>query len=57
MYRGSETSLLGTKSDYTYYHGKDGLGDWPDTNPPDPSLVKPQHGVQVLLDLVNEHKG
>ena len=58
MYRGVDRPLIGSTSQTaSYYHGKDGLGDVPGENIPDPSQIQSEHAVLALIRLVNEHPG
>ncbi len=57
VYKGADKSLIGSQGDSTFYHGKDGLGDAPDAEPVDESLIKPEHAVTALLSLASKHRG
>ena len=41
----------------SHYHGNDGLGDAPNHEPVDGTLIKKEHAVNALLRLVNENPG
>lgn len=40
-----------------YYHGYDGLGDCPDEEAPDLSIIKKEDGVDTLIQLSKEYTG
>ncbi|WAR05360.1 RIHA-like protein [Mya arenaria] len=40
-----------------YYHGSDGLGDVPDPEAPDKSLIQSEHAVNALIRLSKKYKG
>ncbi|XP_019621061.1 PREDICTED: uncharacterized protein C1683.06c-like isoform X2 [Branchiostoma belcheri] len=57
VYRGANVPILGKLVDARYWHGKDGLGDVPDPDPPSEELVQSEHAVNALLRLSKEHPG
>ncbi|CAH1250664.1 Hypp8892 [Branchiostoma lanceolatum] len=57
VYRGAAVPILGNHIDARYWHGKDGLGDVPDPDPPSEELVQSEHAVNALLRLSKEHPG
>lgn len=58
MYPGCERSLIGkSNTGDNHYHGKDGLGESPDTTPPDVSNVQKKHAVSFLIEIVNRFPG
>ncbi|XP_078663523.1 uncharacterized protein LOC144906799 isoform X1 [Branchiostoma floridae x Branchiostoma belcheri] len=57
VYRGANVPILGNLVDARYWHGKDGLGDVPDPDPPSEELVQSEHAVNALLRLSKEHPG
>ena len=57
VYKGAERSLIGTQGDSSFYHGKDGLGDVPDQDPTDETLIKTEHAVTAMISVANKYKG
>ncbi|VDI08040.1 Hypothetical predicted protein [Mytilus galloprovincialis] len=57
VYKGAEKSILGEGERASHYHGNDGLGDAPNHEPVDGTLIKKEHAVNALLRLVNENPG
>lgn len=57
VYRGCEEPLVGRQVHAGDYHGKDGLGDSPDADPPNLELLQKRKGVQALVKTVKQHPG
>jgi len=57
IYCGVEDSMVGGKGDSCYFHGKDGLGDVPESNPPDHNLIRKENAVLELIRIMNEQPG
>lgn len=59
IYVGSDKSLLDIDRphDDNPYHGRDGLGDTPDPEPVDESLIKAETASNAIVRLCREHKG
>ena len=57
VYCGCEEALMGPQTDGSYYHGQDGFGDVPDSDPPTEDLIQQGHAVNALIQTVNENKG
>ena len=62
VYVGCNKPLLGeikpnARAASSTYHGKDGLGDVPDSKAPDDSHLQSEHGVQALIRLSKELAG
>lgn len=45
------------KHDADPYHGRDGLGDSPDTEAVDESLINPEPAANAIVRLCREYKG
>lgn len=56
VYRGCAEPMIARKRHAGDFHGKDGLGDVPDPDPPSPELLK-KKAVQALIKTVNENPG
>ncbi|XP_052790179.1 pyrimidine-specific ribonucleoside hydrolase RihA-like [Mya arenaria] len=58
VYIGCNEALLGDEKESSdYYHGSDGLGDVPDPEAPDKSLIQSEHAVNALIRLSKKYKG
>ncbi|XP_076108857.1 nucleoside hydrolase-like [Mytilus galloprovincialis] len=57
VYKGAEKSILGEGERASHYHGNDGLGDAQNHEPVDITMIKTEHAVNALLQLVNENPG
>eukprot|EP00105_Crassostrea_gigas_P035101 XP_019919249.1 PREDICTED: probable uridine nucleosidase 2 [Crassostrea gigas] len=59
IYVGSDKSLLDIDRphDDNPYHGRDGLGDSPDPEPIDESLIKAETASNAIVRLCREHQG
>lgn len=55
VYSGCEDSLTGENIHADCYHGKDGLGDVPDENQPDDSLLIRKHASNALLEYTEKY--
>ncbi|XP_048388083.1 nucleoside hydrolase-like [Stegostoma tigrinum] len=57
VFRGACSSLLGERLNASTYHGKDGLGDVPDSNAPGLDQLQTEHAVNAMIRMVTEHAG
>ncbi|XP_064650182.1 nucleoside hydrolase-like isoform X2 [Lineus longissimus] len=57
VFKGTSASLLRDTPACDAYHGKDGLGDVPDSEAPDSRLVKEEHAVNALVRMINQNAG
>ncbi|XP_048776665.2 nucleoside hydrolase-like isoform X2 [Ostrea edulis] len=59
VYVGSETSILGNERSHEDkpYHGWDGLGDSPDPEPVDESLIKDEPASTAIVRICRENEG
>ncbi|XP_078401286.1 nucleoside hydrolase-like [Cetorhinus maximus] len=57
VFRGACSSLLGQSLNASDHHGKDGLGDVPDSNAPGLEHLQSEHAVNALIRIVTEHTG
>lgn len=55
VYKGSERPLLSSKQHASDYHGKDGLGDVKDPDPPSLDLLQKKRGVMALIKAVRQN--
>ncbi|XP_072432699.1 nucleoside hydrolase-like [Chiloscyllium punctatum] len=55
VFRGTCSSLLGERLNASTYHGKDGLGDVPDSNAPGLDELQTEHVVNAMIWIVTEH--
>lgn len=57
VYKGCERPLLSPKQHASDYHGKDGLGDVKDPDPPCLDLLQKKRGVMALIKAVRQNPG
>ncbi|KAM5157612.1 pyrimidine-specific ribonucleoside hydrolase RihA-like [Mantella aurantiaca] len=57
VYRGAGTAILGQNINASYFHGKDGLGDVPDSNAPDLQLLQKEHAVDAMKRITSQYPG
>lgn len=57
VYKGCSRPLLARKQHASDYHGKDGLGDVPDSAPPSLDLLQKERAVQALIKTVKDNPG
>uniref|UniRef100_A0AAV2L825 Inosine/uridine-preferring nucleoside hydrolase domain-containing protein n=1 Tax=Knipowitschia caucasica TaxID=637954 RepID=A0AAV2L825_KNICA len=55
VYKGCGVPLLARKQHASDYHGKDGLGDVPEPDPPSLDLLQKKRGVQAMIKAVRDH--
>ncbi|XP_072267906.1 pyrimidine-specific ribonucleoside hydrolase RihA-like [Pyxicephalus adspersus] len=57
VYKGAGTAILGQNINASYFHGKDGLGDVPDSNAPRLQLLQKEHAVDALKRFTSQYPG
>ncbi|KAM4046738.1 inosine-uridine preferring nucleoside hydrolase-like [Anomaloglossus baeobatrachus] len=57
VYRGATRPLLSKSVHASFYHGVDGLGDAPDSTPPDLDLLQKEHAVLAMIRIINDYPG
>lgn len=57
VYKGCQRPLLSPKQHASDYHGKDGMGDVPDPDPPSLDLLKKKRAVQAMIKTVRQNPG
>ncbi|XP_032879133.1 inosine-uridine preferring nucleoside hydrolase-like [Amblyraja radiata] len=57
VYRGADVSLLGKELNAHLYHGKDGLGDAPDSKAPGLENIQTEHAVNAMIRIATAHAG
>ncbi|KAM9820265.1 inosine-uridine preferring nucleoside hydrolase-like [Neosynchiropus ocellatus] len=57
VFRGLPLPLLAEKRSASDYHGKDGMGDVPDPDPPCMDLLQKRKGPQAIVKLVRQYPG
>ncbi|KAM3928493.1 pyrimidine-specific ribonucleoside hydrolase RihA-like [Leptodactylus fuscus] len=57
VFRGASTSILGDNINASYFHGKDGLGDVPDSSAPGLEFIQKEHAVDAMKRFASEYPG
>lgn len=57
VYRGCPDSVLGKKRTAGDFHGKDGMGDVPDPDPPSLDLLQKRRAAQAMIKIVKGDPG
>lgn len=57
VYKGCQHPLLSPKQHASDYHGKDGMGDVPDPDPPSLDLLQKKKGVPAMIKAVKQNPG
>ncbi|KAJ0062350.1 hypothetical protein NL108_010547 [Boleophthalmus pectinirostris] len=57
VYKGCKLPLLARKQHASDYHGKDGLGDVPDPDPPSLDLLQKKKGPDAMVEAVKKNPG
>ncbi|XP_029657176.1 inosine-uridine preferring nucleoside hydrolase-like isoform X2 [Octopus sinensis] len=57
VFQGCKYPLMQRAQHAQYYHGKDGLGDVPDSEAPGLDHLQKEHAVNALIHLVNQNPG
>lgn len=57
VYRGCQRPLLSPRQHASDYHGKDGMGDVPDPDPPSLDLLQKKKGVPAMIKAVKQNAG
>lgn len=57
VFRGASSAILGKNINALDFHGKDGLGDVPDSSAPGLELLQKEHAVDAMKRFASEHPG
>uniref|UniRef100_A0A8C6UH31 Inosine/uridine-preferring nucleoside hydrolase domain-containing protein n=1 Tax=Neogobius melanostomus TaxID=47308 RepID=A0A8C6UH31_9GOBI len=57
VYKGCQRPLLSPKQHASDYHGKDGLGDVPDPDPPSLDLLQKEKAVPAMIKAIKNNPG
>ncbi|XP_070565979.1 inosine-uridine preferring nucleoside hydrolase-like isoform X2 [Ptychodera flava] len=57
VFKGCTKPIINSEKKSDKLHGNDGFGDVDDLIKPDMSLLKPEHAVNAIVEIVNKHPG